>query len=265
MEMLNEHCGVERPQAAVARLTISNAGRANILSTPVIRALTAGLETLAEEPDLRVLVLTGSGATFVGGADVGEMAALDPLGAETFIRGFAGLCQAIRGFPVPVVARVGGWCLGGGLEVAIACDGRVASSDAQFGMPEVRVGIPSVIHAALIPRLIGQARARWLMLTGATVDAPTALSWGLVDAVAEPGALDAAVDDAVALVLKCAPAAIRAQKAMMSRWDDLTLAEAIEASVPVFGQAFATGEPQRHMGEFLAAKAAKAARTRPAG
>ncbi len=74
-----------------------------------------------------------------------------------------------------------GWCLGGGLEVAAACDFRIAAHDAHFGMPEVRVGIPSVIHAALLPRLIGWARARWLVMTAENIDAPTALAWGLVD------------------------------------------------------------------------------------
>ena len=90
-----------------------------------------------------------------------------------------------------------GWCLGGGLEVAAACDFRIAAHDAKFGMPEVRVGIPSVIHAALLPRLIGWGRARWLVMTAENIDAPTALAWGLIDVMAPPGGLDAAVEHTV--------------------------------------------------------------------
>ena len=105
-----------------------------------------------------------------------------------------------------MIARLPGWCLGGGLEVAAACDFRIAAHDAMFGMPEVRVGIPSVIHAALLPRLIGWGRARWLVMTAENIDAPTALGWGLVDMVAPQGGLDAAVEHTVKALLECGPA-----------------------------------------------------------
>ncbi|MBN8940966.1 MAG: enoyl-CoA hydratase/isomerase family protein [Rhizobiales bacterium] len=255
MTMLNDHCAVERRGQGVVRLTISNAGKSNILGSPVIAALTAGLAELAGERDLRALILTGAGETsFIGGADIKEMAGLEPASAERFIMGLRDLCEAVRRFPAPVAARIGGWCLGGGLELAMACDMRIAAETAKFAMPEVKVGIPSVIHAALMPRLIGAGRARWLLLTGATIDARTALDWGLVDVIASPGDLDAAVDQALAPVLACGPEAIRAQKALLRQFEELPLSQAIAASVPVFGQAFATGEPQAHMQAFLARK-----------
>src|SRR5256885_7405093 len=100
-------------------------------------------------------------------------------------------CDGFRRLPVPVIARIEGWALGAGLELAAACDLRVASSRAMFGMPEVRVGIPSVVEAALLPQLIGHGRARRLLLTGEAIDAETGLAWGLVDAVAPPHGLDA--------------------------------------------------------------------------
>lgn len=250
--MLNDHCLVERQAQGVVRLTIANAGKANILSTPVIVALTSGIKAIAAEPGLRALVLTGAGETsFIGGADIKEMAALDPSSAERFIAGLRDLCEAVRQCPAPVVARIGGWCLGGGLELAMACDMRIAADTAKFAMPEVKVGIPSVIHAALMPRLIGMARARWLILTGATVDATTALDWGLVDTVAPAAALDAAVDAALQPLLACGPEALRAQKELLRLWEELPLSQAIDASIPVFGRAFATGEPQAHMQAFL--------------
>src|SRR5205814_2383774 len=145
-------------------------------------------------------------------------AKLDQESAEAFIARLRELCEAVRQFPAPVIARLPGWCLGGGLEVAAACDFRIAAHDAMFGMPEVKVGIPSVIHAALLPRLIGWGRARWLIMTAATIDAPTAHSWGLVDAVAPEGGLDAAVEATVAQILQCGPEAMRAQKALLRQW-----------------------------------------------
>src|SRR6202007_2605805 len=130
----------------------------------------AGLEQLAADREIRVLVLKGgSDKSLIGGADIKEVGTLDQGFREAFIPGFRDLCEAIRAFPAPVIARMPGWCLGGGLEVAAACDFRGASHDARFGMPEVRVGIPSVIHAALLPRLIGWGRARWLVMTAENI------------------------------------------------------------------------------------------------
>ena len=129
----------------------------------------------------------------------------------------------MRAFPAPVIARMPGWCLGGGLEVAVACDFRIAAHDAKFGMPEVKVGIPSVIHAALLPRLIGWGRARWLVMTAENIDASTALAWGLIDVVAPEGALDAAVERTVKTLLECGPEALRSQKALMRQWEELPL------------------------------------------
>src|SRR5450755_3997316 len=155
--------------------------------------------------------------------------------------------------PIPalVIARMPGWCLGGGLEFAAACDFRIAAHDAKFGMPEVRVGIPSVIHAALLPRLIGWGRTRWLLMTGENIDAPTALGWGLVDAVAPPGGLDEAVEHTVKAVLECGPEALRAQKALLREWEELPLKESVDLSIRVFGKSFLTDEPKRLMQGFI--------------
>jgi enoyl-CoA hydratase/carnithine racemase len=247
MDMLNPYCGVDRDPRGIVRLTICNAGSLNILGSAVINGLREGLERLATEPPIRVLVIAGqSEKSMIGGADIKEMAKLDQASAEKFITGLRDLCEAVRAFPAPVIARMPGWCLGGGLEFAAACDFRIAAHDAKFGMPEVRVGIPSVIHAALLPRLIGWGRARWLIMTAAT-----ALTWGLVDVVAPGGGLDAAVEKTVAALLECGPEALRAQKALLRQWEDLPLKESVDLSIGVFGQAFLTGEPQRLMQGFI--------------
>jgi enoyl-CoA hydratase len=252
MHMLNPYCGVDRDPRGVVKLTICNAGSLNILGTAVISGVREGLQALATERQIRVLVVAGqSEKSMIGGADIREMAGLDQLSAEKFITSLRDLCDAARTFPAPVIARMPGWCLGGGLEFAAACDFRVAAHDAKFGMPEVKVGIPSVIHAALLPRLIGWGRARWLLMTASNIDAPTALAWGLVDVVAPEGGLDAAVERTITTLLECAPEALRAQKALLRQWEELPLTESVNLSIGVFGQSFLTGEPQRLMQGFL--------------
>ena len=252
MHMLNPYCGVDRDSRGVVRLTICNAGSLNILGSAVINGVREGLEVLATERQIRVLVIRGqSEKSMIGGADIKEMAGLDQASAEKFITGLRDLCEAVRAFPAPVIARMPGWCLGGGLEFAAACDFRVAAHDARFGMPEVRVGIPSVIHAALLPRLIGWGRARWLVMTAENIDAPTALAWGLVDVVAPEGGLDAAVERVVATLLECGPEALRAQKALLKQWEELPLKESVNLSIGVFGQSFLTDEPHRLMQGFI--------------
>jgi enoyl-CoA hydratase len=255
MQMLNAHCGIDRDPRGVVQLTICSAGPLNILGSDTIRAVLEGLESLAPDGKIRVLVLAGeSPRSMIGGADIKEMARLDQPSAEKFITNLRDLCEAVRGFPAPVIARLPGWCLGAGLEVAAACDFRIAGYDAKFGMPEVRIGIPSVIHAALLPRLIGWARARWLMMTAENIDAPTALSWGLVDAVAAEGGLDDAVEKTVEALLKCGPEALRAQKALLQQWEELPLAESIDSSIGAFGRSFLTDEPKRLMQAFIERK-----------
>lgn len=252
MQMINPYCGVTRDPRGVVRLTICNAGSLNILGSAAINGVREGVEALATEPRIRALVIAGqSEKSMIGGADIKEMARLDQASAETFITGLRDLCEAARAFPAPVIARIPGWCLGGGLEFAVACDFRVAAHDAKFAMPEVKVGIPSVIHAALLPRLIGWGRARWLIMTAATIDAPTALSWGLVDMVAPEGGLDAAVEATLVSLLECGPEALRSQKALLKQWEELPLKQSVDLSIGVFGQAFLTGEPQRLMQGFL--------------
>ena len=255
MQMLNPFCGVDRDARGVVRLTICNAGPLNILGSAAINGVREGLEMLAADRQIRVLVIAGqSEKSMIGGADIKEMVGLDQASAERFITGLRDLCEAVRAVPGPVIARMPGWCLGGGLEFAAACDFRIAGHDARFGMPEVRVGIPSVIHAALLPRLIGWGRARWLLMTAENIDAPTALAWGLVDVVAPEGGLDAAVEKTVAALLECAPEALRAQKDLIRQWEELPLKESVDLSIGVFGRSFLTGEPQRLMRGFIERK-----------
>ena len=237
----------------IATLQVQGNKSLNIIGTPEIVATTAALARLRDAPGLRVLVLRGrDDRAFIGGADIHEMAALTPDTAPAFITRLNDLCEAVRLFPTPVIARLAGWCLGGGLEVALASDLRLASADASFGMPEVKVGIPSVIHAALLPRRVGPAAATWMLLTGDTLNAATALNLGLVHQVhPTPAALDAAVAHTARQLAALGPQVLRQQKALMRDWERLPVEESIARSVAEFGRAFATGEPQHYMQQFL--------------
>lgn len=251
----------ERPEGRVATVVIDNPARLNALSSALLSQFVETLAALRDDAALRAVVITGAGErAFIGGADIREMAAIaTPAEARAFIDRIHVACAAIRETPVPTLCRIQGYCFGAGLELAAACDMRIAAAGAQLGMPEVRLGIPSVVEAALLPLLIGWGRTRRLLMTGETLSAERALDWGLVEEVAPPGGLDAAVSAVLADILACGPLAIRAQKALIDAWERLPLDQAVEAGVEAFGDAYRTDEPRRMMAEFLAAQAARKA------
>jgi len=247
-----------RQADGVATVELVNAKSMNILGSEAIEELTTEFRRLSRKDDCRVVVLRGAGdKAFIGGADINEMAGLDRAAAEAFISRLAALCEAVRACPAPVIARLSGWCLGAGLEVAVSCDLRVAGAGAAFGMPEVAVGIPSVIHAALIPAMIGASRAAWLLLTGETIDAGTAASWGLVHDMVPDDELDARITQLAARMAALGPQAVRRQKRLLNEWTDMTPARAIEDSIAQFGLAFLTGEPRHYMTRFTERQAAR--------
>jgi enoyl-CoA hydratase/carnithine racemase len=243
---------VQRDARGVAVVTIDNPARLNTLNTPVMTDLIAAVEHLGADAGLRAVVLRGAGErAFIGGADIDEMSALDPASARAFITLVHRSCDVFRRLPVPVIARIRGYVFGAGVEVAAACDMRVASTDAQFGMPEVRLGVPSVVEAALLPQLIGWGRTRQWLLTGDTIDATTAHAWGLVEDVVPAERLDVAVERLLASILASGPQAIRLQKALITDWEDLPLRQAVQRGIDSFASAWVGDEPRRMMQEFL--------------
>ena len=244
---------VQRDARGVAVVTIDNSAKLNTLNTAVMSDLIAAVEGLGADATLRAVVLRGAGErAFVGGADINEMAGLDPASARAFITLVHRSCDVFRRLPVPVIARIQGYVFGAGVEVAAACDMRVAAGDAQFGMPEVRLGVPSVVEAALLPQLIGWGRTRQWLLTGDTIDAATALAWGLVEQVVPVEQLDDAVERLLASILASGPHAIRLQKALVTAWEDLPLREAIQRGIASFASAWESDEPRSMMHRFLA-------------
>jgi enoyl-CoA hydratase/carnithine racemase len=251
------HVRTERREAGeVAFVTIDNEGKLNVLNASLMEAFVAAFDDLAGREDLRAVVLTGAGErAFVGGADVDQLADFTgPDEARAFITKVHGCCAAVRCLPAPVIARIGGYALGAGLELAAACDLRVAADGAVFGMPEVRLGIPSVVEAALLPALVGWGRAREMLLLGETFDAQAALRMGLVDAVVPTADLDAAVEARLAALLAAGPRAIRLQKALIRAWEDLPLKDAIAAGIDAFAAAYETDEPRQAMAAWRASR-----------
>ena len=242
----------QHDQGAVYRLTVDRPRRLNILDSALLAGFAAALARIGDDDAARVAVLGGAGGkAWIGGADIKEMAGLDADTARDFIGRLHGLCAGLRALPVPVIARIDGFCLGAGVEVAACCDMRVASTGSRFGMPEVLVGIPSVIEGALLPRLIGAGRARDLVLTGRVIDGEEALAWGLIESLVPADRLDAAVDERVSMILSAGPRAIRDQKALCRQWEELPLDAAVRAGIDAFGNAFLTDEPREYMQRFI--------------
>jgi enoyl-CoA hydratase len=222
-----------KTQDGVTRVFLNRQEKANALDSRLLNALLEAFSSLASDSGLRVAVLGGHGRVFCGGADVGEMAHLDGSTAGPFVERIHAVCQAIRRLPVPVIARLHGAVIGAGLEIAAACDLRIAAEGTKFAMPEVRLGIPSVVEAALLPRLIGSGRAAWLVLTGEAIDARRACEWGLVEEIGG--------DDAVERVLKSLLAgereALKMQKQLLQLWEEAPLARSIAQSIELFARA----------------------------
>ena len=247
----------ETPRGRIAFVAVDNQKKLNSLSSEVMGQFIDVFRNLSADPALRAVVLRGAGdKAFIGGANIDEMAAVDsPEAARAFILKVHGCCQAIRDLPVPVIAAIDGWCLGAGLEVAAACDMRLCSDQARFGMPEVRLGIPSVVEAALLPSLIGWGRTRRILMTGEVFGASEALTWGLVEEVYLQAMLETAVDDLLEKLLEAEPQAVQLQKALIQQWEELPMSRAIAAGVDAFEHAWTTDEPRASMARYLAERA----------
>ena len=242
----------ERAGGRIARVTLDHRAKLNSLTSDLMDQMRAAFEDLAGDDDLRMVVLTGAGEkSFMGGANLDELASLTQKTARPFITRVHLVCKAIRELPVPVLARVNGYCLGAGLEIAAACDGRVAIDTAVFSMPETRVGLPSVVEACLLPRLVGWGKAREIVLLARNYSAVEALEMGLVEEVALADEFDAKVGRWIDDLLAAAPCAVRLQKALVADWEVMSIGDAVQAGIDSLVEAFSTDEPQRMIQPFF--------------
>ena len=240
------------PAGRVAYVTVNNPEKRNTLGMPGKRAIAYTFNLLAKEDNLRVAVITGAGdKSFIAGADIAEMKDLNAEQAEVEHTLTHIANDSIRMFPVPVIARVNGWCLGFGMELAAACDMRIGADNAKFGMPEVRVGIPSGMEAVLLPPLVGWGKALELIYTGEIIDAQEAYRCGFLQKLVPAAELDAAVEKMVSAILLGGPRAIRLQKALIRDWERMSVTDAIWQGIRACVEARSTDEPRRMMEAFL--------------
>ena len=242
----------ERDAGRVAYVTVNNPEKRNALGIAGKQQLAQAFRQLAGDRLLRVAVLTGAGdRSFIAGADIEEMKDLTAKGAKEEHTWTHRACEAIRTLPVPVIARVNGYCFGAGMEIAAACDMRIGITIARFGMPEVRFGIPSGMEACLLPQLIGWGKTRELVFTGDHLAAAEAHRCGFLEKLVEPAGLDAGVEQWVLSILAAGPRAIRLQKKLVRDWERMTIKQAVQAGIRACVQARETDEPRRLMAAFL--------------
>ena len=242
---------IER-EDGIATLSMEGRTHLNLLGPAVFRALHQRVEECGADETVRAIMLRGSGErAFSAGVDLREMKDLTPRTAEEFIRSLHRAARVLLDVPVPVVAAIQGPCLGGALELALAADIRIASDDAIFGLPEVRVGLPSVIEASLLPPTVGLGRARKMLLTGETVGAAEALRIGLVDEVVEHNRVHETALETAREFLGMARPVLAAQKDIVAKWLEMGEAESAEYTIKTFALGFATPYPHEAMSAFL--------------
>ena len=239
-------------EGCTAVLSLEGRTDLNLLGLEFFQSLSNGLDEVAADANITTLVLRGAGErAFTAGVDLYEMRNLTPQTAEEFISTLHRAMRKMLTLPIPVIAAINGICLGGGLEMVLACDMRISSEDSIFGLPEVLAGVPSVIEASLLPKTIGLGRARRLIMTGESVTSQEALDMGLVDRVVPKNAVNAAALEAADKYQKISPKVLAAQKDIIVKWLELGDEQAAEYSIKAFALGFTTGHPREAMSAFL--------------
>jgi len=242
----------------VAYVTINNEQRRNALGTRAKEELAAAFHALARDEQLRVAVLTGAGdVSFIGGADVKEMSETgkkaiqdaDPLADKTHLA-----CDIIRELPVPVIARINGYCIGAGMEIAASCDLRAGVTTAKFSLPEVKFGLLACKESCLLPGLIGWGKTRELVLTGEAMDAAEAYRVGFLQKLVSAAELDAAVEQWVNSICAAGPMAVRQQKRLNRDWEQMSITDAIRQGLRASAEIKASEEPRRLAKQFMERK-----------
>lgn len=236
---------------AVTTLTISAPKSLNALNSAILQELDEALTNL--DPATRCLIITGDGEkSFVAGADISEMATLNEAEGTAFGKRGAAVFRHIETLPIPVIAAVNGFALGGGCELAMACDIRLCSNNAKFGQPEVGLGIiPGFSGTYRLAKLVGMGMAKQLIYTAKAIRADEALRIGLVNAVYEPAELMPAAMQMAEQICAAAPIAISLAKECINAEYDLPADEAIAYENVRFGQCFRTEDQKNGMQAFL--------------
>ncbi len=227
-------------------ITFDRPEKLNILHPEDLSELRDVIADLAA--GVRAIVFTGAGqAAFSAGMNIEAFAGLTPARAHALIGDLAQVMRAIRHSPVVTVAAVSGYCLGAAFELALACDLRVVTPTASFGLPEIKVGVPSVIDAALLPAFVGLSTAREMVLTGDIYTLDQLPPGSIANAIAEPGELDAAADNLLDRIATHPPAVTAAQRRLFDVWLNNPLDAAVNASMTEFADVFASQETHQQI------------------
>ena len=237
---------------AVRGIKINNPEALNALNTAILKELDAAFTEVAEDNGILAVVLTGEGRAFVAGADISEMKSKNAIEGEIFGKLGASVFRKIELLPKPVIAAVNGFALGGGCELAMSCDIRLASTKAKFGQPEVGLGItPGFSGTQRMPRLIGMGKAKELIYTADIIDAAEAYRIGLVNHVYEPEAL---MEEAMKMAEKIAskaPIAVKNSKEAINRGIQTDMDSAVAIEAYLFGLCFASEDQKEGMTAFF--------------
>ena len=239
-------------QDGIAYITMNRPKALNALNQETLEELNQLVDALAKDSSVQVVILTGSGEkAFVAGADITQMQSMSAIEGRNFGKLGQAVFNKIENLPQPVIAAVNGFALGGGCELAMACDIRIASEKAKFGQPEVTLGItPGFAGTQRLPRLVGKGRAKQLLYTADTIDAQEAFRIGLVNEVAPAESL-MAVARAMALKIQSrAPVAVQLCKAAVNEGMDTDLETGTAYEAEVFGLCFATNDQKEGMAAF---------------
>jgi enoyl-CoA hydratase len=235
-----------RHEDGIAIVNLNRPKSLNALNSEMIAELDAAFGELSVDPQTRVVVITGE-KNFAAGADIGNMTELTPEEARVF--SFAAVFNRIAACPKPVIAAIEGFALGGGMELALCCDIRIAAPGAKIGFPEINLGIiPGAGGTQRLPRLIGAARAKRMIFTGAAVKGETALEYGLVDSLAD-NPLEEAMQLAAGLAGK-APVALKAAKECIAAADDTDMKTGVAFEAATWAGLFATSDQKEGMRAF---------------
>jgi enoyl-CoA hydratase len=240
-------------EGGLATVTVNRPEALNALNQEVLERLASTFAELAADEQCRVIILTGAGdRAFIAGADIAAMATLSAEEARTFMELGQAVCNRIESAPQVVIAAVNGYALGGGCEVALACDLRVAAEQARLGLPEVTLGIiPAWGGTQRLPRLVGRGRAKQLILTGRPITAAEAWQIGLVNQVVPADQLLPSARALATTILENGPLAVRAAKEVLELTKDADLPVGLKAEVEAEVRLFATADRIEGMTAFL--------------
>jgi enoyl-CoA hydratase/carnithine racemase len=241
---------VERAQGVVT-LSLNRPAQRNALSRELMRELSVAFTALGEDPEVRVVVLAGRGPAFCAGHDLSEMVGLELADYRELFELCGSVMTAIHGLPQPVIARVHGMATAAGCQLVAACDMVVASSEARFATPGVKIGLFCTTPMVEVTRSIGRKRALEMLLTGTPIDAETAAAWGLVNRVVAPDELDAATDELAQRIASASSLTVGLGKRAFYRQIDLGIDAAYDLCEEVMSENATAEDAQEGMSAFL--------------